>query len=1390
MLKRILLLTLFIGLLNTYAVLANHPSPLPDTINTPTGGYVVNYTDNNPYVPPAGAGSDLNYFPAAQAQFIANALSNSNAAVAGTPNGYHNGYVNLSFSAPDFGSATRNIYVFDCSMHGGCDSGNAPSDRINFPAQGYISQSEACIRLVAGHELFHHVQYSYITFGQWSAWGTMPVEGTARLMQDKIYSDLDANAGCITYQAETNGFLGSPNQTIWNASYASALFWNYLSEQLGTTAVEPQRGVDFIRRFWEHAGDNDPDVVGTIRQTITDYDTNATLEGMFHQFTIANYTKNLNVAAIPDGLKYRYRDEIPGTTDVYNAVARAWSGNITPSTPRGPVTDVVVRWGANYYEANLNDCFGVAGVLSDGQRAAYSLVAIRTNATDRILTGVGTHFARSILIRRNEANPYTRLGVTVAGLDDPASYNYTIACGMPKLSIIEPNSTLPAYVGTKATPDRFLVRLNVTGLTALGDPSVEGLAPTDFTAFVGDPAVAANAAPVLSGAYVQGQYWLVVQAPVKVGGGDIYPLTVFLGDFTSATQADSVIYNTKKLDQVLVIDRSGSMAGPAGASKIVAARNAGSLFVDAARSTDKIGVVSFNGDNTEVNDDATLNTMLLTVTDAQRTAAKAAISALAAAGFTSIGDGLQKGAAEFPIRGTFATEGVNAEKWLVLLSDGMENEGAYWNAVRVGIQAAGIKVNTIALGPYTDQALLQQIANQTGGMYYYVDVPPDAAAGASDIASIEATGALDNRLSDAFVLSSNLIQKHERIWESSGTAAAPVVHTVNVGEGGITEGMWVFNWTGGGLNVSIKRPDNSVVTNGVAGAKVYTTASHTVAQVGNLQPGTWTITLTPTSGTPNWVGFLSGKDQQGAQLKLAFGQYAGIGAPGLFMRGLPMPIIISLTDAKGVVLGAKVYATVEHPDGTNLRLPLLDDGAHNDGNPNDGIYANLYTRTTVASPTNYTDTTATAIRGSYNVQVNADGKDNFGDAFTRIRKGAFQIFEGYGRDKQDPDPDKDGMPTRYELLHDCLNPAIYDADGDPDQDNIKTGDEWAAGTDPCYPDTDRGGENDRSELGRGANPFDPQDDALPRPIDVEVMQLQPDHLPPLNLKSGVNLIRYPINKAYTKVRILRSNSPSGPFAQIAEFDALAKGGLYEDGGLPNGMTFYYQVQGVDLNGNASAPSHVFSGTPSVMPNQPIGHILIANGKPKVFSKSVTIGLGVDDTSTVAAMILSNDPSFAGASWEAFAPTRTWALTPNSMGYAIVYAKFRNVAGKESAVYVDDILVSSLSPGIIKGILTLKLLGVLDTSSTLDPNALPGVAGIMVTSPSHPSLPAIFTDNTGAFLWNDLEPGTYSLLFQKPGYIPLRLDGIVLAAGAVVDLNIQNSLQLIPYFKFYLPLTLR
>ncbi len=362
----LLLAALLIAPLVPLTLAPDYPS-LPDSLSSPSFGYTIHFEDDNPYNPASpGASPDLDYMPAAQAQRMVDACNNSASASPGNPNGMHVGYTNLGFDEPEFFGSTRNLYTYNCSD---CDSGGATTDAILMPATMYISASEQCIRAVAGHELFHHVQMAYFGASNWGSW-LHPAEGTARMMQDKIYNDLDAwnGAGCCCgYVGEVNGILSSPNNVLWDLTYPSALWWTYLAEQLGTTTAEPHAGADFIQQLWVRieANNNPPDLVKAVREAIAHF-TSTSLEALFQDFTVANYTKRMDLSLLSQPQDYRYQDENDGNGLIFGSVGMTWTG----SPPQTAGSDVV-RWGARYFEANVSGCGeGVVGFHSTGGRAA------------------------------------------------------------------------------------------------------------------------------------------------------------------------------------------------------------------------------------------------------------------------------------------------------------------------------------------------------------------------------------------------------------------------------------------------------------------------------------------------------------------------------------------------------------------------------------------------------------------------------------------------------------------------------------------------------------------------------------------------------------------------------------------------------------------------------------------------------------------------------------------------------------------------------------------------------------------------------------------------------------------------------------------------------------
>ncbi|MBK8285251.1 MAG: hypothetical protein IPK97_10480 [Ahniella sp.] len=216
-----------------------------------------------------------------------------------------------------------------------CDNGFAVLEQIIMPSPTYRARSSSCIRMIVGHELFHHVEFAYTNAGGGAGcgntFGITACEGQARAMQDKVYSDLDLSPGasCIAgFQTEVNGYLGSPDRELWSSGYASALFWTYLMEQYGTFNEEPYRGADFITAWWELAEDRvaDPDVYGITADTIKLFEPKATLLNTYHDFTIANLLKNFSLLGLPADAqaRYSYIDEKPhlnqNNTMTFNAV--------------------------------------------------------------------------------------------------------------------------------------------------------------------------------------------------------------------------------------------------------------------------------------------------------------------------------------------------------------------------------------------------------------------------------------------------------------------------------------------------------------------------------------------------------------------------------------------------------------------------------------------------------------------------------------------------------------------------------------------------------------------------------------------------------------------------------------------------------------------------------------------------------------------------------------------------------------------------------------------------------------------------------------------------------------------------------------------------------------
>ena len=166
---------------------------------------------------------------------------------------------------------------------------------------------------------------------------------------------------------------------------------------------------------------------------------------------------------------------------------------------------------------------------------------------------------------------------------------------------------------------------------------------------------------------------------------------------------------------VLVVDRSGSMASSEeGGTKIALARESAAKAVGVLGSADVVGVIGFD-------------TASQAIVPAQVVGAAASraqiddmIGLLDANGGTDIRQALEAGLEMM--------RGVRAQyRHIILLSDGRPNSQASYDDLLSQMRVQKITLSTIAIGGDADLNLMQELASEGSGRYYYVpkakDVP-------------------------------------------------------------------------------------------------------------------------------------------------------------------------------------------------------------------------------------------------------------------------------------------------------------------------------------------------------------------------------------------------------------------------------------------------------------------------------------------------------------------------------------------------------------------------------------------------------------------------------------------------------------------------------------------
>ena len=1244
---------------------------------------------------------------------------------------------------------------------------------------------------------------------------------------------------------------------LWSGSgYHSALFWKYLMEQFGSDRSEPGLGVDFLERFY-FLSDRDREGVTTTlqtildekdRQTTSDVDAGVELREVFQDFSVANWMRRYRnprsyasafTISLDDAGRYYYEDENPSvaTTSIQSIFndganwpyisaadenspfpSKDWKGvnKLTPGSNTGMQSDSVGKWASQYYLAEFDTTsagaghgIGFWGQASESEKAWFAVIGVRASGTIDVVAKndvhpeTGNSFSHTII--QPVVDPYQYLVAVVNGEHSTSpslltDFEYYFGNFQPTIDILEPTSSYRAYVGDGSEPERFLVKVSVNSPDYLGKASVSGLTAEHFDVAVGVPASdPANDAEVLSAAYVLGEYWLTCQAPVKdPSPSAAQALTVSIGS-SSDLEESAVLYANLEVDQMLVIDRSGSMSATVGGvQRVEAARAASQLFIDASGSDDQIGVVRFNGNEIEPDASSYADADVIYGLDVMTSQferdlinlliddSNPAGDKLLPLGTTSIGDGLYWGAKEIIDNGK-----AESEKWIILLSDGHQNEDSEYLDHKSLLEANGIHVETIALGDGVDKNLLQQISDDTSGRYYEVTEPtggssftaasskslmigPPLSLGSGGGSAPGSSSSILLELADRYLLASERIHRRERIIEEWGSLAASDTEAISLtlAEGGLEDCVitLIADQSSANPTLVVERPDGTIEP---APAEGYTSTSpdgsgnwwdpeyHVSYRVGNMEDGTWSFDLGNAGAASfNYLFVISGRNREGAQSSLYFTQFHGdsssYASNGLFLIGLPQPITVVLTDGSGPIVGADVLATVTHPDRSPVMLRLRDQGGSHDGAAGDGVYSAVFAATTEGSGSGgtYLEGSEGPITGSYEVTVLSSGLDHVGRAFDRVDRGSFHLYNGQ---EAGSDTDSDGMPDTYELLHTGLDPFVPDGGGDCDDDGLTNLDEYQRGTHPCNEDTDGGGENDKSEVDHGANPLDHTDDVLRTPLIAQVIEAWGHLLPPADFTTfvpqpGQNLISFSVERGFDFVELHRSASAAGPFTHIANINSSANGGVHIDASLINGTAYYYRIRPITAAGRVGVFGQVFSGTPRAEVEPPEGLLSIANGVPFISSPFANLRI-LASADAVTMRLARSQRDLETASWVPFTSNvPSYPLgSPSDGSPILVFCELRDSVGHQT-ILQDSIRF--LSPAT-SGTVIANVIAPLDTSNL-------NVRLVFTDTTSGEEFTA-YTPPTGLINFG-LPAGTWDVHVSQRGYQSIDLASQIVPAG--------------------------
>lgn len=429
-----------------------------------------------------------------------------------------------------------------------------------------------------------------------------------------------------------------------------------------------------------------------------------------------------------------------------------------------------------------------------------------------------------------------------------------------------------------------------------------------------------------------------------------------------------------------VIDCSGSMLS---GGKIEAAKAAAKEFIDLMYPYDRLTVVSYS-------DSARVKFPLQPLAGI-KDKAKAAVDGLSAYGGTSIGAGIRAAAQQLQ------TTTVPSTRAILLMSDGKENVGPWSIPVIQSDVHEDTIIHTIGFGEDADAFTLSVIAGMRKGQYYY-------AADLGDLVLIYHS--LATRVAG--------LQQGPRTTQTI-RVGQEVRHNVPVD---LATGYAVFtmDMLAGDVELTLVAPDGTVIDPTTPASNPYVTyesdATYKIYTIALPMVGQWQMVARGVT-----------VPAQGQAINL----YASLDSPVclsmstdklVYEAGQVIHIQAALADIEPI-LGATVTATIAAPSGSalaGLQITLYDDGLHNDGAADDGVYANQ------TLPLDKT--------GSYTISVDARGMSYWDVAFARSDFHSVYTQKPTGRQVTTVDMTPESLTTRVGQQQ-VFTITARDRDGNP-----------------------------------------------------------------------------------------------------------------------------------------------------------------------------------------------------------------------------------------------------------------------------------------------------------------------------------------------------------------------